>query len=66
VLAQIKIPKAITPITPIIDVQDGYMAFPKQAKFDPLRQRFDRFFEDMIQNGTFTTLGQEYRVTLPY
>lgn len=42
------------------------MAFPKQAKFDPLRTRFDSFFEEMIQNGTFTTLGQKYRVTLPY
>lgn len=66
VLAQIKIPKAITPIMPIIDVQDGFMAFPKQAKFDPLRTRFDSFFEEMIQNGTLTTLGQKYRVTLPY
>ncbi|GCF88036.1 substrate-binding periplasmic protein [Shewanella sp. M-Br] len=66
VLAQIKIPKAITPIMPIIDVRDGFMAFPKQAKFDPLRIRFDSFFEEMIQNGTLTTLGQKYRVTLPY
>ncbi|MGL6012012.1 MAG: substrate-binding periplasmic protein, partial [Shewanella oncorhynchi] len=44
----------------------GFMAFPKQAKFDPLRTHFDSFFEEMIQNGTLTTLGQKYRVTLPY
>ncbi|MCL1089067.1 transporter substrate-binding domain-containing protein [Shewanella profunda] len=62
---KLKISNTIEPILPIIDIQDGFMAFPKQEQFDPLRYRFDRFFEEMIKNGTLTTLGQKYRVTLP-
>ncbi|MGI2066678.1 substrate-binding periplasmic protein [Shewanella sp. MF08487] len=63
---KLKISNTIEPIFPIIDIQDGFMAFPKQGQFDPLRTRFNSFLEEIIQNGTLTTLGQKYRVSLPY
>jgi polar amino acid transport system substrate-binding protein len=64
-LANIKIPQAIGPIVPIIGIQDGFMAFPKQAQFAPLKQQFDRFFEDMLQSGELANLGKIHRVTIP-
>lgn len=66
VLAKINIANVIEPILPIIDIQDGFMAFPKHAKFDPLRHQFNRFFEDIIQNGTLTSLSKKHGVTQPY
>ncbi|WP_198782775.1 substrate-binding periplasmic protein [Shewanella putrefaciens] len=64
-LANIKIPQAIGPIFPLIDTQDGFMAFPKQAQFAPLKQQFDLFFEDMLQSGELANLSKIHRVTIP-
>ncbi|BDQ67002.1 substrate-binding periplasmic protein [Shewanella xiamenensis] len=65
VLAQIKIPQAITPIMPRIDIQDGFMAFPKDVKFQPLQQRFDLFMQHMVETGELATLAKIRGVTIP-
>lgn len=65
VLAQIKIPQAIAPIMPAIDIQDGFMAFPKDSQFQPLQQSFDLFMQHMVQTGELTTLASVRGVTIP-
>jgi len=65
VLGQISIPEAITPILPTIDIQDGFMAFPKSTQFQSLQQSFDHFMQHMVQTGELATLAKERGVTIP-
>lgn len=62
---KITISNTIEPILPIIDIQDGFMAFPKQGEFIPLRLQFDHFFNDMIQTGELLQLSKTYGVAIP-
>ncbi|MFV0595932.1 substrate-binding periplasmic protein [Shewanella sp.] len=64
-LAQIKIPQAIAPISPTIDTQDGFMAFPKYSQFQPLQESFDLFMQDMVQSGELASLAKARGVSIP-
>ncbi|HYD81957.1 MAG TPA: transporter substrate-binding domain-containing protein [Paucimonas sp.] len=56
---------AVKPITPIIDTQQGYFAFPKRSSHDELRQRFNRAFNDMIDKGELASLARKHGVIIP-
>lgn len=55
----------IVALTPIIDNENGYMAYCKQAACDSLRVRFDELFERLSASGELGKLAQYYGVRLP-
>lgn len=56
---------AIAPLKGEIDLQDGYMAFPRLAAWDDLRTAFDRIFGAMIDNGELAALARRRGVSIP-
>jgi len=64
-LAAMDLVGAITPIEPVIDVQNGYIAFPKNAEYEALRSDFNRVFNAMVANGDFAKLARKHQVTIP-
>ncbi|WP_295757073.1 ABC transporter substrate-binding protein [Undibacterium sp.] len=55
----------IVALSPIIDHENGYFAYCKQAVCDSLRWRFDEIFESMKTNGELAKIAQYYAVRLP-
>ncbi|MTW04233.1 transporter substrate-binding domain-containing protein [Duganella ginsengisoli] len=49
----------------VIDVQEGYFAFPRDTQFDTLRRDFDAAFQRMVDSGELKKLGQRYEVNVP-
>ncbi|MES2049705.1 MAG: transporter substrate-binding domain-containing protein [Pseudomonadota bacterium] len=52
-------------LAPIIDNENGYLAYCKQAACDSLRVRFDELFERLRASGELGKLAQYYGVRLP-
>jgi polar amino acid transport system substrate-binding protein len=55
----------VVALSPIIDHENGYLAYCKQAACDSLRLRFDELFEDMRSSGELGKLAHYYAVRLP-
>lgn len=49
----------------VIDVQDGYFAFPRRAQSDAMRGRFDQAFKALVDSGELKRLGKRFEITLP-
>jgi len=64
-LATMASPPDIQAISPIIEVQDGYFAFPKSAEAAPLRAEFNVFFNNLIRKGELARLARQHGVTIP-
>lgn len=64
-MKEMKLVGAITPLEPVIDILNGYLAFPKQAKYEPLRAQFDQIFGTMVAQGRLAALGRKHKVQLP-
>ncbi len=56
---------AVQPLLPIIDVQQGYFAFPRQSSHDGLRQRFNQAFNQLVDSGELARLARKHGVTVP-
>lgn len=56
---------AVAPLPAEIDLQDGYMAFPRQAGGDALRAGFDEIFAAMQAGGEFAALARRHGVAIP-
>ena len=56
---------AVAPLPAEIELQDGYMAFPRQARWDALRASFDGVFAAMQASGEFAALARRYGVAIP-
>lgn len=52
-------------LTPLIDVQRGYFAFPRDTAHAELRQRFDEAFRQMVESGTLARLAAPLEVSVP-
>lgn len=52
-------------ILPLIDVQDGYFAFPKTPEYDGLRAKFNEIFNGMVTRGELARLARKHNVHLP-
>jgi polar amino acid transport system substrate-binding protein len=59
------LPRAISPILPIIDTHDGYFAFPKRPGFEALRVEFDKVFDEMVSKGVLAKLALKHGVSVP-
>ncbi|WP_371869370.1 substrate-binding periplasmic protein [Pseudoduganella aquatica] len=65
VLAALKLGGQVVALPQVIEVQDGYFAFPKRATHDEIRSRFDAAFELLAESGELKRLGQRYDVDIP-
>lgn len=65
VLAALKLGGQVEALGPVIEVQDGYFAFPKRPSHDALRASFDAAFDAMIESGELKRLGQRHDVDIP-
>ena len=52
-------------LTPLIDVQRGYFAFPRDALHLELRRRFDEAFRQMVESGELARLAAPLEVSVP-
>lgn len=49
----------------VIEVQDGYFAFPKRPANDALRKEFDAEFQRLVDSGELKRLGLRHEVNVP-
>ncbi|HEV7814442.1 MAG TPA: transporter substrate-binding domain-containing protein [Janthinobacterium sp.] len=56
---------AIKPLKPVLDIQNGYLAFPRRQDHDALRGNFDRVFRQMVDTGELARLGRLHQVAIP-
>ncbi|CAN7318059.1 transporter substrate-binding domain-containing protein [Pseudoduganella sp. LjRoot289] len=65
VLAALKLGGQVEALAQVIQVQDGYFAFPKRPSHDALRAGFDAAFDAMIESGELKRLGLRHDVDVP-
>jgi polar amino acid transport system substrate-binding protein len=65
VLGRLGLAGQITMLPKVIDVQEGYFAFPRDTQFDTLRRDFDAAFQRMVDSGELRKLGQRHEVIVP-
>lgn len=56
---------AVVPLATEIELQDGYMAFPRPARWNELRASFDGVFAAMQASGEFAALARRHGVAIP-
>lgn len=64
-LEALELAHAISPLSPEVDQQDGYFAFPRQAQADQLRTDMDRQFAEMVTSGRLAELSAALQVNVP-
>lgn len=65
VIARLGYGRQIKPLPRIIEVQNGYFAFPRSPAFDKLRLQFDQELNKLIDTGELKKLGKRYDVSVP-
>jgi polar amino acid transport system substrate-binding protein len=65
VLGRLGLAGQIVMLPKVIDVQDGYFAFPRDPQFDTLRRDFDNAFQRMVDSGELKKLGLRHEVNVP-
>jgi polar amino acid transport system substrate-binding protein len=56
---------ALVALCPDISQLDGYFAFPRDAKYTALRDRYNTFFTEMVRSGELARLGARNGVIVP-
>ncbi len=65
VLAAQRLHGAVIEVGPAIDTQNGYLAFPRNVQFDPLRLRYNQAFNELVEKGDLARLGRKHDVQVP-
>jgi polar amino acid transport system substrate-binding protein len=65
VLAALGLSNTVSQLTPQIDQQDGYFAFPRHIDLAGLPLDFDREFAQMIEQGRLAALATDWQVEVP-
>jgi polar amino acid transport system substrate-binding protein len=65
VLSELNLIPLVTELGPVLSVQDGYIAFPKQDKYRQARQRYNQLFTEMIERGELGRLARKHLVQAP-
>jgi len=65
VIARLNMAGKFIALPRIINVQDGYFAFPKRMEYDGLRAQFDQAFNAMVDSGELKKLGRQLDVNVP-
>jgi polar amino acid transport system substrate-binding protein len=64
-LGRIGLAGQVTMLPKVIDVQDGFFAFPRRVSSDALRRQFDAEFQRLVDSGELKKLGQRHEVNVP-
>ena len=65
VIARLGYARQVKPLPKVIEVQNGYFAFPRSPTFDKLRLQFDQELNSLIDSGELKKLGKRYDVGVP-
>ena len=65
VIARLGYGRQVKPLPRVIEVQNGYFAFPRSPAFDKLRLQFDQELNKLIETGELKKLGKRYDVSVP-
>ena len=65
VIARLGYGRQVKPLPKVIEVQNGYFAFPRSPTFDKLRLQFDQELNKLIETGELKRLGKRYDVGVP-
>jgi polar amino acid transport system substrate-binding protein len=65
ILPRLEMTGKVRPILPVIDVQNGYFAFPKSQEHDGLRSRFNEIFNSMVVSGELARIARRHDVHVP-
>lgn len=65
VIARLALQGQIKALPKVIDVQNGYFAFPRTPEADRLRLQFDQELNRMISSGELKQLGKRFDVSVP-
>lgn len=52
-------------LDPVLDTQDGYLAYCKKSGCDELRKQFDQVFEHLRASGELAKMGHGHNVVIP-
>jgi polar amino acid transport system substrate-binding protein len=55
----------VTSLSQVLDIQNGYFAFPHGAAHAELRARFDIEFNGMVSSGELAKIARRYSVHIP-
>ena len=64
-LASMGMTGKIVAIPQIIEVQNGYFAFPRMPRYDDLRTRFNVEFNRMVASGELAKIARQHNVHVP-
>ena len=65
VIARLGYGRQVKPLPKVIEVQNGYFAFPRSPTFDKLRLQFDQEFSALSDSGELKKLGKRHDVAIP-
>jgi polar amino acid transport system substrate-binding protein len=64
-VGSLRLEHALTVLCPDITQLDGYLAFPRDAKFSTVRHRYNALFTEMVRSGELARLGARNGVLVP-
>jgi polar amino acid transport system substrate-binding protein len=64
-LASLRLDKALAVLCPDIAQLDGYLAFPRDAQYAAVRERYNALFNEMVRSGELARLGARNGVLVP-
>ncbi|MCL6482905.1 MAG: amino acid ABC transporter substrate-binding protein [Janthinobacterium lividum] len=65
VISRLGYGRQVKPLPKVIEIQNGYFAFPRSPAFDKLRLQFDQELNKLIETGELKRLGKRYDVGVP-
>jgi polar amino acid transport system substrate-binding protein len=65
VLSELNLIPLVSELGPVLSVQDGYIAFPKQGAYQQVRQRYNQLFTEMVAHGELGRLARKHLVQAP-
>lgn len=65
VVARLGLQRQVKVLPRVLEVQNGYFAFPRAPEFDRLRLQFDQEFNSLVESGELKRLGRRFDVTVP-
>jgi polar amino acid transport system substrate-binding protein len=65
ILAELGIVNQVAELGPALSVQDGYLAFPRDGRYQPARQRYNQLFTEMVERGELGRMARKHMVQVP-
>lgn len=65
VVQRLGLQDAVMALAPLIEVMDGYVAYPLTPRYPELPAQYDRLLAELVRNGELQKLANRYGATLP-